>query len=215
MKDCCNHQPAAPATDHAYRRVLWFALAVNAAMFAAEVGASFLSDSVSLQADSLDFLGDASNYAITLFVLGLSPLARTRAALFKAATMAALGLWVVGAAVYHGVAGIVPEPIIMGPVAILAFAANVSVAILLFRHRGGDSNRRSIWLCSRNDAIGNLAVMVAALGVWGSGTGWPDYAVAAVMAGLSLSAAIQVIRQARQELAGRVADASPTAAPAE
>ena len=119
---CCNHQPAAPAKDHAYRRILWFALVVNAAMFAAEVGASFLSGSVALQADSLDFLGDATSYAITLFVLSMGPLARTRAALSKAAMMGVLGLWVAGTAIYHAVQGVVPEPVIMGPVAILAFA---------------------------------------------------------------------------------------------
>ena len=212
----CAHDAPPGGGDTPFRRILWIALAVNAAMFVAEVVASYLASSVSLQADSLDFLGDAASYAITLFVLSMSPLARMRAALSKAAMMGAFGLFVVGMAIYHAIAGIVPEPVIMGPVAILAFAANAGVAALLFRHRTGDSNRRSVWLCSRNDAIGNLAVLVAAAGVWGSGTGWPDYAVAAVIAGLNLSAAIQVIRQVRRERAVlATASASPVHSPAE
>lgn len=209
----CAHDTPTGGGDTPFRRILWIALAINAAMFVAEVVASFLSDSVSLQAGALDFFGDASSYAITLFVLGMGVVARTRAALLKAATMGAFGLWVIGMAVYHAITGIVPEPIVMGPVAVLAFAANASVAILLFRHRAGDSNRRSVWLCSRNDAIGNVTVFAAALGVWGSGTGWPDYAVAAVIASLNLSAAIQVLPHVKRERQPRSVHAAESREP--
>ena len=199
-RSCVGESPPSKI-DAGFQRVLWIALAVNATMFAAEIVASFLAGSVSLQADALDFFGDAANYGISLFVLGLSLSARARAALFKGGTMAAFGLWVIGNAAYSAIVGTVPEPFIMGPVAIIALLANVTVAIMLYRHRNGDSNRQSVWLCSRNDAIGNVAVFLAAAGVFATNTGWPDILVAVVIAALNLSAAWRVFVQARSELA--------------
>ncbi len=204
----CTHCPTdrAPTVDRAFRGVLWTALAVNATMFAVEIAAGLVASSLSLQADSLDFFGDAANYGITLFALGLAPWVRSGAALFKGASMGAFGLWVIGSALYRAISGGVPEPFIMGPVAILALAANLAVAIMLYRHRNGDSNRQSAWLCTRNDAIANVTVLAAAGGVLASGRGWPDYLVAAAIAGLNLSAAWRVVGMARSELAaGRAA----------
>lgn len=189
--------------DRRFRQALWVALALNGGMFLVEVAASLLGRSVSLQADSLDFLGDAWSYAVTLAVLGMSLRARASAALAKGATMGLFGLWVIGSTVYHAVTGNVPVAGVMGPVALLALAANVTVTVLLFRYRGGDANMRSIWLCSRNDAIANLAVLAAAGGVVVTGAGWPDIVVAAVIAALNLSAAASVLRQARHELQHR------------
>ena len=196
-----GHEHAVTAASPAYRRILWVALAVNLAMFCVEIGAGLAAQSVSLLADSLDFLGDAGNYGISLFVLGMALQWRARASLLKAASMGAFGVWVAVTTVQHALAGTVPAVPVMGIVGALAFAANLGVAALLYRWREGDSNMRSVWICTRNDAIGNLAVLAAALGVFGSGTGWPDYLVAAVMAGLALVGAFQVARQALQELA--------------
>ena len=196
-----GHEHAATAASPAYRRVLWVALAVNLAMFCVEIGAGLAAQSVSLLADSLDFLGDAGNYGISLFVLGMALQWRARASLLKAASMGAFGAWVAVTTIQHALAGTVPAAPVMGMVGALAFAANLGVAALLYRWREGDSNMRSVWICTRNDAIGNLAVLAAAAGVFGSGTGWPDYLVAAVMSGLALVGAFQVARQAMAELA--------------
>ncbi|GAA5317063.1 MAG: cation diffusion facilitator family transporter [Candidatus Pelagadaptatus aseana] len=188
------------AIDPRFRRILWVALIANAAMFFVEIIASQIGDSISLQADALDFFGDAANYAISLFVLGMALHIRARASLFKGATMAAFGLWVIGSAIYRAINGSAPEASVMGVVAVLALLVNVAVAVLLYRYRGGDSNMRSIWLCSRNDAIGNLAVLIAAAGVFATTSRWPDLVVAAVIASLNFSAAIQVIRLALAEM---------------
>ena len=207
---CCGHGHEHGSASPAYRRILWVALAVNLAMFAVEIGAGLAAQSVSLLADSLDFLGDAANYGISLFVLGMALHWRARASLLKAASMGAFGLWVAGTTIQHALAGTVPEAPVMGVIGALALAANLGVAVLLYRWRDGDSNMRSVWICTRNDAIGNLAVLAAALGVFGSGSGWPDYVVAAIMSGLALVGAFQVTRQALQELA-----ATRIASPAE
>jgi Co/Zn/Cd efflux system component len=184
-----------------YRRVLWVALAVNALMFLVEIGGGLSSGSVSLLADAIDFFGDAGNYALSLAVLGMGAMARARAATFKAVTMVVFGVAVLGRALWSAFSGTVPEPVTMGVIGALAFAANVGVAVLLYAYREGDANMRGVWLCTRNDAIGNLAVLLAAVGVFGTGTRWPDLLVAVVMAGLALSAGLSVLRQARQELA--------------
>ncbi|NQW51778.1 MAG: cation transporter [Rhodospirillales bacterium] len=194
-----DHSSAAAASP-AYRRILWVALAVNLAMFVIEIGAGFAAQSVSLLADSLDFLGDAGNYGISLFVLGMAIRWRARASLVKAASMGVFGLWVAITTVNHALAGTVPAAPVMGLVGALALTANFGVALLLYRWREGDSNMRSVWICTRNDAIGNVAVLVAAAGVFGSGTGWPDYVVAAIMSGLALIGAFQVTRHAVAEL---------------
>jgi Co/Zn/Cd efflux system component len=195
---CCSPQP--PTAGPRFRRVLWIALAVNLFMFAVEVSASWSSGSVSLLADAVDFLGDAANYALSLAVLGMAMHVRSKAALVKAACMAAFGVFVLARAGLAVQAGTPPEPLTMGAVAIAALVANLGVALLLFRHRSGDANMRSVWICSRNDAIGNVAVGLAALGVFGTGTAWPDLLVAAFMAVLAITGAASVLRHARQEL---------------
>jgi Co/Zn/Cd efflux system component len=156
--------------------------------------------SVSLQADALDFFGDAANYGLALAVLGLTLTHRATAAMIKGVSMGLFGLWVIGAALYNIVAQSVPSPAVMGIVGFLALVANLGVALMLYRHRQGDSNRRAVWLCTRNDAIGNLAVMLAASGVFASGTAWPDLAVAIVMAILALSSSYRVVSQAIGEI---------------
>ena len=202
-KSCCQtpEPDAAAHNDPRWRRVLWVALIANAAMFVVEMVAGVAADSRSLQADALDFFGDAANYAISLGVAGMALAWRAKAALVKAATMLAFGIWVIGYAVYGLIAGSAPEPATMGLVGTLALATNVVVALMLFRFREGDANMRSVWICSRNDAIGNIAVLGAALGVFGTGQAWPDLLVAAIMAGLALWGSIEVFGQARQELA--------------
>lgn len=186
--------------DRRYRRVLLVALAVNAVMFLFELTAGLAAGSVSLQADSLDFLGDAANYGISLFVLGMALRYRARAAMAKGVTMGMFGLWVFGAAVWHAIFGGVPRPFTMGVVGVAALVANLVVFGLLWAYRNGDSNMRSVWLCSRNDVAGNFAVLLAAIGVFGTGTGWPDVIVAAVMAALALQGAGRVVRLASAEL---------------
>ncbi len=198
---CCHPEPSsAPPAHGPYRRVLWIALIINFAMFGIEIISGVKAGSVSLLADSLDFFGDAANYGISLWVLGLSLATRARASLIKAASMAAFGLWVLGSTVWHAANGDVPSSETMGIVGSLALAANLGVALLLYAYRQGDSNMRSVWLCTRNDALGNVAVLLAALGVFSTDTAWPDLAVAGVMAALALSSAWQVLRQARGEL---------------
>jgi Co/Zn/Cd efflux system component len=184
----------------AWRRALWIALTVNAIMFAAEIAAGVAAGSASLQADALDFLGDAGTYAISIGVAGLGLGWRARAALVKGAGLLVLGFWVIGSTVWHALAGTLPEAEMMGAVGFVALLANAGVALMLFRFRTGDSNMRSVWICSRNDAIGNLAVLAAAAGVFGTGTGWPDLIVAAIMASLSIGGGWQIVRQARGEL---------------
>jgi Co/Zn/Cd efflux system component len=203
MDSCC---PApSPGNSPAYRRVLWIALVVNAIMFAVEVVAGLAAQSVSLQADALDFFGDAANYALSLSVLSMGLVWRARAALVKGISMGLFGLWVIGAAVMNVLGDALPDAPTMGVIGLLALLANVGVAAMLFRYREGDANMRSVWLCTRNDAIGNAAVMVAALGVFGTGTLWPDVIVAAVMAALALSAAWLTVRAALAELRGEAA----------
>jgi Co/Zn/Cd efflux system component len=202
MSACCTGGCASdkPPVDPTYRRILWVALILNAGMFLVEMVGGLTSGSASLLADAVDFFGDAFNYLVSIAILGLSLTIRARAALVKGVTMGAYGLFVLGAAAWHFTAGTVPEAATMGTIGVLALVVNVFVAVLLFAYRTGDSNMRSVWLCSRNDAIGNLAIILAALGVFGTGTGWPDIAVAAVMGVLGLTAARSVIAHARSEM---------------
>jgi Co/Zn/Cd efflux system component len=199
---CSDHTCHGPTTPprSRYRQVLWAALAINLAMFVVEIVGGLSAGSVSLLADAVDFFGDAANYALSLFVLGMALAWRARAALLKGFSMAAFGIFVLGRAAWSFSAGTVPEPATMGAIGALALAANVAVAAMLYAWRDGDANMRSVWLCSRNDAIGNIAVMSAALGVFGTGSAWPDLVVAAIMAVLALTAARAVIRQALTEL---------------
>ena len=183
-----------------FRKALWIALLVNLTMFFVEIIASHIGDSMSLQADALDFFGDSANYAISLFVLGMALHLRARASVVKGLTMGLFGIWVIGAALYRVFVGSEPEPMIMGSIAVMALIANMSVAVMLYRFREGDSNMQSIWLCSRNDAIGNVAVLIAAVGVTASASRWPDLIVAMIIASLSLSAAYTVLKLAFQEM---------------
>jgi Co/Zn/Cd efflux system component len=199
--NCCDHcESPPPGAAHAYRRVLWAVFGINVAMFSVEIGAGLAAGSASLQADALDFLGDGANYAISLFVVGMVLRYRAMAALAKGATMGVFGLWVVGVTVWHASQGTLPQAYTMGAVGLAALAANALSFGLLSVHRRGDANMRSAWICSRNDVLGNLAVLIAALGVFGTRTGWPDVIVAAIMAGLALQGAATVLRQAWAEL---------------
>ena len=199
--------------DARYRRVLWAALGINASMFAIEIVAGAAADSVSLKADALDFLADAANYGISLWVVAMALAWRARAALVKGISLGAVGLWVAGDTAYNAIYGTVPEAELMGAIGFLALAANVGTALMLYRYRQGDANMRSVWICSRNDAIGNVAVMAAALGVFGTGTGWPDVIVAAVLATLAIWGSAQIVRQSLAEL--RQVREPATFAPAE
>ena len=199
--DTCSTNSPPTATDPRWRRALWIALIVNAAMFLIEIGAGLQAGSLSLLADAVDFAGDALNYAVSLAVLASALAWRARAAMLKAVSMMGFGLYVLGAAVWAMWQGGVPQAVTMGAVALLALLANVVVAWMLYAFREGDANMRSVWLCSRNDAIGNLAVLLAAVGVFGTGSAWPDLLVASLMAGLALQGGWTVYRQARRELA--------------
>jgi Co/Zn/Cd efflux system component len=202
MSACCNDCSSSDPHrgDPAFKRVLWIVLAINAVMFLVEIGAGLAAGSASLQADALDFLGDAANYAISLFVAGAALRYRSTAALAKGGTMGLFGLWVIGTVIRHSIAGTVPEPLTMGVVGFVALAANAACFGLLWAYREGDANMRSVWICSRNDVLGNLAVLLAALGVFGTGTGWPDLIVATIMAGLAIQGAFLVVRHALEEL---------------
>ncbi len=200
---CCNHEiPAAVKLVNLprYRRVLWIALVVNAAMFLVEIAGGVSSGSLSLLADAMDFAGDALNYGVSLAVLAAAVAWRARAAMLKAASMIGFGLFVLGSALWNVWHGDVPNASTMSAVAVLALVANLSVAWMVYAFREGDANMRSVWLCTRNDAISNLAVMAAALGVFGTGTAWPDLGVAGLMAALALHGGWQVLRQAQREM---------------
>lgn len=184
-----------------YRKALWVALWINIVMFIVEIVGAFASGSASLLADAADFFGDALNYGLSLAVLSSGLLWRTRVALLKGITMGVFGSIVLIKAGWNAMTGTVPEPQIMGVVALLALLANIGVALMLYAFRNGDADMRAVWLCSRNDAIGNVAVMLAALGVASTGQAWPDLVVAGVMGVLGLTAATTVIRHARKELA--------------
>ena len=200
--NCCDHchtlDPHRGNT--ALRRVLWAVLGINTAMFLIEIGAGLAAGSASLQADALDFFGDAANYAISLFVVAMALRYRAMAALAKGSTMGLFGLWIIGTVVWHALQGTLPSAFTMGTVGFLALAANAASFGLLWAHREGDANMRSAWICTRNDVLGNLAVLVAAAGVFGTGTGWPDVVVAAVMAILALEGSWLVIWQSLDEL---------------
>ncbi len=196
---CCGHAAKFDGLDPRYKRTLWLVIAINAAMFVVELAAGVLAGSQALQADALDFLGDTLTYGISLAVIGMSLRIRATAALAKGISLTLMGLWVFGSTAYHVLILGVPRADIMGIIGFLALAANVGSVLLLLPYKDGDANVRSVWLCSRNDAIGNVAVMIAALGVWGTSTAWPDLTVAAIMAGLFLWSSLQILTQALHE----------------
>src|SRR5215468_9505612 len=198
--DCCNPGTTFEGLSADYKRRLWIVIVINASMFLVELGAGALAGSQALQADALDFLGDATTYGISLAVIGASIQIRARAAILKALSLTAMALWVLGSTAYHVLILGVPRAEIMGAIGVLALAANAASVLILMRYKDGDANVRSVWLCSRNDAIGNVAVMIAALGVWGTATRWPDLIVAAIRAGLFLYSSAMILRQAFAEL---------------
>ena len=195
----CSHEPAPIKPNSKFRMALWIALWINLSMFLVELIGGAYAHSSALWADSLDFFGDAVNYGISLAVLGASLYWRATVALIKGLTMAAFGLVVIAKVIYAYLLGIPPEAITMGIIGAIALLANVITAVILYAFRDGDSNMKSVWLCSRNDAIGNVAVIFAAIGVFGTGSLWPDMIVAVIMASLGLTAGYQVVKQALQE----------------
>jgi Co/Zn/Cd efflux system component len=197
---CCGHNATFEGLSADYKRRLWLVIAINAAMFFVEMGAGALAGSQALQADALDFLADSATYGISLAVIGASIPVRAWAAFAKGISLTLIGLWVFGSTAYHVLVLGLPRAEIMGVIGLLALAANVVSVLLLMRYKDGDANVRSVWLCSRNDAIGNVAVMLAALGVWGTVTKWPDLIVAAIMAGLFLWSSVQILRQSWREI---------------
>jgi Co/Zn/Cd efflux system component len=196
----CSSEKAVGLNDPRWRRALWIALAINLAMFGGEIFAGVAAGSRALQADALDFMGDAANYGISLGVAGMALSWRARAALLKGATILLFGLGILAATLWGIWHGMTPKADVMGAVGLLALVANGGVSLMLYRYRSGDANMRSVWICSRNDAIGNLAVLAAAIGVFGTGTAWPDLIVAAIMAILGITGGVQILRQALAEL---------------
>ncbi|KAA3630653.1 MAG: cation transporter [Proteobacteria bacterium] len=201
MPGCsCSSNAKFDGVSAAYKRALWIVIAINAVMFAIEFGAGFLSRSQALKADALDFFADSLTYTITLAVIGMPVAWRARAALLKGLSLAAMGLWILATTVHQSLASTVPHAQTMGVIGFAALLANLSSVLLLLRFRDGDANVRSVWLCSRNDAIGNVAVMFAASGVWMTRSATPDLIVAAAMASLFLWSSVQIVRQATGEL---------------
>ncbi|MVB00158.1 cation transporter [Nitratireductor sp. CAU 1489] len=207
MSAGCGHSHTFDGMSDDFKRRLWAVIAINGAMFAVEMTAGQMAGSQALQADALDFFADALTYAISLAVIGASLKVRATAALAKGLSLFVMGVWVFGSTVWRVVYLGLPQAEIMGAIGFLALAANVASVLLLVRYKDGDANVRSVWLCSRNDAIGNVAVMAAALGVWGTTSGWPDVIVAGLMAGLFLSSSFQILRQGWQEFSA--GDAMP------
>lgn len=186
--------------DPRYKAILWVVIAINGAMFVAEMTAGQLAGSQALQADALDFLGDTLTYGISLAVMGAALHVRAWAAFAKGISLFLMGLWVLGSTAYQILVLGLPSAEIMGVIGVLALAANLASVFLLAPYKDGDANVRSVWLCSRNDAIGNIGVMLAAFAVWGTSSAWPDLAVAAIMASLFLSSSFSILRQAMAEL---------------
>lgn len=195
----CSGNPRFDGIDPRYKQVLWIVIAINAAMFLVEMAAGRLAGSQALQADALDFLGDTLTYGISLAVIGSTLTVRANAALVKGVSLFGMGLFVLGSTAYQVLVRGVPNAEVMGIIGVMALAANVASVLLLMRYKDGDANVRSVWLCSRNDAIGNVAVMGAALVVSVTSSAWPDLIVAGAMAALFLSSSVQILRQALAE----------------
>ena len=199
MSACCDNKIDTAQITRSLKRVLWAVLVINAGMFLVEISAGVYAGSVSLLADAVDFLGDSASYAISLFVLMKSLRWRAGAALLKGLSMGAFGLWILGSVIYNALVTGTPMASVMGSVGLLAMLANLVAAFLLYKYRNGDANMRSVWLCTRNDVLGNLAVVAAASGVFATGSQWPDLAVAMLLAGLALQASFLILRQALGE----------------
>ena len=209
----CSGNPVFDGVDGRYKTVLWIVIIINAGMFLVEILAGKLAGSQALQADALDFLGDAMTYGISLAVIGMSLRVRSIAALFKGASLAAMGLWVLASTLYQMFVLGVPKAEIMGFIGFLALAANMISVMLLLRYKDGDANVRSVWLCSRNDAIGNVAVVLASAAVWFTVSAWPDLIVAFIMSALFMRSAQKILTQAWAEF--KSTDKSNVTQPAE
>jgi Co/Zn/Cd efflux system component len=196
---CSDGVPVFDGVDPRYKRLLWTVICINGAMFLIEMIAGQLAGSQALKADALDFLADTVTYGLSLAVIGATLRTRASAALLKGFSLSAMALWVFGSTVYQTLVLGLPKAEVMGVIGVLALAANLASVLLLLPYKDGDANVRSVWLCSRNDAIGNVVVTFAALGVWGTATAWPDLAVAAVMAGIFLASSVQILRQSWAE----------------
>ncbi|TCT37836.1 cation transporter [Martelella mediterranea] len=200
MSAGCGHSHGPfDGMSESYKKRLWVVIFLNAAMFIVEMTAGQMARSQALQADALDFFGDALTYGISMAVIGSSLKTRSIAAAFKGTSLFLMGLWVFGSTIWRVFVAGVPEAPVMGIIGALALAANLLTVLLLLSYKDGDANVRSVWLCSRNDAIGNVIVMIAAIGVWGSNTAWPDLAVAFIMAGLFLTSSYQILTQSWRE----------------
>ncbi len=199
MSGHCNHDLAFDGMSDAYKRALLAVIAINGAMFVIEMAAGFVGQSVALQADALDFFADTVTYALSLAVIGMTVRTRSSVALFKGLTLLAMGIWILGTAAYRIMAVSDPEPFVMSGIGLLALAANVASVLILVKFKDGDANVRSVWLCSRNDAIGNVAVVAAGGLVAATASRWPDLIVAAGMAGLFTWSAVQILRQSLHE----------------
>ncbi len=195
----CSGNPEFDGMDPAYKKILWLVIGINATMFFIEFSAGYLAKSQGLRADALDFLGDSLTYGLSLAVIGMSLKVRSTAALLKGVSLLFMGGWVLASTAYNSLYLSLPSAHIMGAISVLALAANLGSVLLLMRYKDGDANVRSVWQCSRNDAIGNVALMIAALGVWGTASRWPDLIVAAIMASLFLRSAYLILGQAWQE----------------
>ncbi|WP_203290747.1 cation transporter [Maricaulis parjimensis] len=199
MSGCCDHDTEFDGTSPAFRRALWIVIAINAGLFVVEMLAGAAAHSQALKADALDFAADAATYSLSLFVIGKPALWRANAALLKAASLFVMGALILALALYRAFVSTEPDAGLMGGIALLALAANLASVLILVRWRNGDANVRSVWLCSRNDAIGNIAVFASAGLVAWSGTHWPDVIVAGLMAGLFVSSAVQILGKALHE----------------
>lgn len=199
MSASCGHDHDFDGASQDYKRRLILVIVINAAMFAVEMLAGEQAGSQALKADALDFFADALTYGLSLAVIGASLRVRASAALAKGLSLLFMGLWVAGTTLWQFFGTSVPEAPVMGGVAVLALAANIASVLILMAYKDGDANVRSVWLCSRNDAIGNVAVMLASAAVWFTASGLPDLIVAAVMSALFLSSASQILFQAYRE----------------
>jgi Co/Zn/Cd efflux system component len=208
---CSGGVPVFDGMNPRYKRILWTVIGINGTMFLTEMIAGQLAGSQALKADALDFLADTVTYGLSLAVIGASLRRRASAALLKGASLSAMALWVFGATIYQTLVLGLPKAEVMGLIGALALAANLASVLLLLPYKDGDANVRSVWLCSRNDAIGNVIVMIAALGVWGTATAWPDLTVAAVMAGIFLTSSVQILKQAWTEYRDDAGHAQPRA----
>lgn len=206
--DCCGNDVKFDGLSADYKRRLWLVIAINGAMFLVEMGAGALAGSQALQADALDFLADSATYGMSLAVIGTALPTRALAAMVKGASLTLMALWVLGTTAYQVLIVGLPRAEVMGMVGLLALAANIASVLILVRYKEGDANVRSVWLCSRNDAIGNVAVLLAAFAVWGTGTKWPDLLVAALMAALFFYSSVRILQQSVAEFrSGRSAAA--------